>query len=149
MKLAALASIALTLLVMAALAFLAQQSRQMQPAVGMADGHLRPCPPKPNCICSEQDTPAHQRIEPLQADWPELREAIRQMGGVIHQDDGRYLHASFRSALFGFVDDLEARLDEHGRIQVRSASRVGHSDLGANRRRIERLRQCIEALNSC
>jgi uncharacterized protein (DUF1499 family) len=50
-----------------------------------------------------------------------------------------YLHATFASPLFGFVDDLEAR--RKGEIiHVRSASRVGHSDFGANRRRIERIR---------
>jgi uncharacterized protein (DUF1499 family) len=53
---------------------------------------------------------------------------------------GDYLAATFRTPLLGFIDDLEARLDrEAGVIQLRSASRVGHSDLGANRKRIERL----------
>jgi len=145
-KLAALASVAVLILIMAALAFLAQKSRQMQPEAGMVNHHLRPCPEQPHCMCSEPGTPAHQRVEPLKADWPTLREALQRMGGTIHQDDGHYLHASFRSPLFGFVDDLEARLDKPGLIQIRSASRVGHSDLGANRRRIERLRQCIDAL---
>jgi uncharacterized protein (DUF1499 family) len=45
---------------------------------------------------------------------------------------------TFASALFGFVDDLEIRIDaEVGSIHLRSASRVGKSDLGANRKRVE------------
>jgi uncharacterized protein (DUF1499 family) len=56
-------------------------------------------------------------------------------------DTGSYLHAECRSALFGFVDDLELQLrPDRSLIAVRSASRVGYSDLGANRRRVEELR---------
>ena len=54
---------------------------------------------------------------------------------------GTYLHAEFRSAVFRFVDDVEFHADEAaGVIQVRSGSRIGFSDLGVNRRRIEAIR---------
>ena len=56
----------------------------------------------------------------------------------------RYVHAAFRAMMF--IDDLEAYLPEGSNvIQVRSASRVGHSDLGANRRRVEALRQAFSS----
>jgi len=56
-----------------------------------------------------------------------------------------YVHAEFRSALFGYVDDFEARLDERERrIEVRSASRSGTSDLGVNRRRVATIRAALE-----
>ena len=52
-----------------------------------------------------------------------------------------HLHAECRSRLLGFVDDLELELrPEEGLIAVRSASRLGYSDLGVNRRRVETLR---------
>lgn len=55
-----------------------------------------------------------------------------------------YLHASQTSLIFRFVDDLEfVLMPEQNRIDVRSASRVGYSDFGVNRRRIERLRQTL------
>jgi uncharacterized protein (DUF1499 family) len=55
-----------------------------------------------------------------------------------------YLHAECRSALFGFVDDLELHLRvSEGVIAVRSASRLGYSDLGVNRRRVEILRTSL------
>jgi hypothetical protein len=59
---------------------------------------------------------------------------------VVEMADG-YLHATVSSALFGFVDDLELYADKpHGLLQVRSVSRLGDSDLGVNRRRLDTLR---------
>lgn len=56
--------------------------------------------------------------------------------------DERYLHAEFTSLLFRFVDDVEFLIDEDRReVHFRSASRVGYSDLGANRARMEQLRR--------
>ena len=53
----------------------------------------------------------------------------------------RYLHAEFKSALLGFVDDVQFMADPAaGVIHMRSASRVGYSDLGANRKRVENIR---------
>ncbi len=55
-----------------------------------------------------------------------------------------YLHAECRSSVFGFVDDLELQLrPSDGIIAVRSASRLGHSDFGVNRKRIETLRNAL------
>ena len=55
-------------------------------------------------------------------------------------DDANYLHAECRSAVVGFVDDLEIHLrpGEHT-LAVRSASRKGYYDFGVNRRRLEAL----------
>jgi len=52
----------------------------------------------------------------------------------------QYLHAEFRSAVFGFVDDVEFYVSPPGTLQVRSASRTGYSDFGVNRERVETLR---------
>lgn len=52
-----------------------------------------------------------------------------------------YLHAEVRSLVFRFVDDIEFKLSpDQGLIQIRSSARVGYSDFGVNRRRIERIR---------
>ena len=60
----------------------------------------------------------------------------------------RYIHAEFTSALFRFVDDVEFLLDSETKtIHVRSASRVGYSDLGVNRRRVEEIRSRFDTLN--
>ncbi len=129
------------------LVFKAQASKEGQ-APGMYAGQLSPCSSKPNCVRSEAGTPADKRVAPLpvatspEAAWQQLAAAIESTGGVVVGRNDDYLAATYTSALFGFVDDLEARLDPAaGVIQLRSASRQGHSDLGANRTRVERLRQ--------
>jgi len=61
-------------------------------------------------------------------------------------DAPEYLHAECRSAFFGFVDDLEMHLRaKQNLIAVRSASRLGRSDFGVNKKRIEELRQSLRA----
>ena len=59
-----------------------------------------------------------------------------------------YLHAEATSQLLRFVDDLEIRVDEAERlIHIRSASRVGHSDLGVNRQRVESIRKLFNSMD--
>lgn len=106
---------------------------------------LAPCPQKPNCVSSESVSPEH-KVEALpliqddaQKSWNQLIQAIRQSGGDIVVDDGRYGHAVFTSGIFRFKDDVEVALrDQH--ISIRSASRAGTSDFGVNRKRVEKIR---------
>lgn len=118
-----------------------------------ADGKLRKCPASPNCVCSEGGEDAGHTClsltfteEPAAA-WKRLADIINTMpNGKVVRDDGNYLHAEFTSRLFRFVDDLECRLDPAGKtIALRSASRVGHSDLGVNAARVAELRKRFEA----
>jgi uncharacterized protein (DUF1499 family) len=68
--------------------------------------------------------------------------ALLDLGGVIVLVENGYLAATFQSPLFRFVDDVELRLDRpSGVIHIRSASRVGRSDLGKNRERVEAIRR--------
>ena len=116
------------------------------PKVQLADGRLRACPKSPNCVSSESDN-ASSRVEPLtfqgppEKTWGDLKETIREMGGKIQEEHDGYLWATFTSRLFRFVDDVEFRMvSTDGTIHVRSGSRVGYSDLGVNRRRVEKVR---------
>lgn len=64
---------------------------------------------------------------------------------IVEEQPG-YLHAVFTSLVFRFQDDVEILRDADAQVlHVRSASRVGHSDLGVNRKRVERLRQRFQA----
>ncbi len=122
-------------------------SHLSNPGVGIEDGTLRPCPDSPNCICSEPytETDAAHQISPVKlsgkniaAPWKLLKQAVIEQGGVIITEREDYLHAEFTSPVFRFVDDLELRMDRQNRtVHIRSASRVGRSDLGANRKRVE------------
>ena len=113
--------------------------------IGLDQGRLRPCPSSPNCVCSEGDDPS---VEPLtyagsgQEAFQSLVDLIESQPRVdLITVEGAYAHAVFRTPVFRFRDDLEVRLDEpNSVIHVRSASRLGYSDLGANRKRVESLR---------
>ena len=77
--------------------------------------------------------------------WPQVQDAVSALPRVqIVKATDVYLHAECKSSLLGFVDDLELQLrPSEGLITIRSASRVGFSDLGVNRRRVERLRAAL------
>ena len=115
--------------------------------IGAVAGQLAACPDSPNCVSSQSTDPKHA-IAPLRYEGPEekaWKRLIEAVSGMkrsrIVVAGERYLRAEFTSALFGFVDDVEFLLDEGaGVIHVRSASRVGYSDLGVNRRRVEEVR---------
>ena len=118
-----------------------------QSRVGLVSGHLSACPDSPNCVCSE-DVAASATIAPLQFNdaaataWQRARAAIIASGGQIQKEEPHYLWASFTTKWLRFVDDVELRLDvEHHVIHIRSASRVGYSDFGVNRDRVEKIRQ--------
>ena len=111
---------------------------------------LRPCSGSPNCVSSLADRARH-RVEPLwvkgdsKAAWTAAVKAVASItrARIVHQEP-TYLHAEVRSLLFGFIDDLELVLHPAtGRIDVRSASRTGHWDLGVNRARVEHLRRAL------
>jgi uncharacterized protein (DUF1499 family) len=114
-------------------------------AAGLVDGRLVKCHTKPNCVCSEQKDDTDHYIEPiiiLQITTDEtsiiLKETIQELGGTMQTETGTYIAATFSSAVFGFIDDLEIRIDSaQNVIHIRSASRIGHSDFGVNRKRTE------------
>jgi uncharacterized protein (DUF1499 family) len=112
---------------------------------GLRGGHLQECPVTPNCVVSEDVD--GKNIDPIDISgmeasvaWQRLNEAVVATGGEVKEDDGHYLRATYSSAVFRFIDDFEARLDEENNvIHLRSASRVGHGDMGANQKRVVRI----------
>ncbi|MEM9556403.1 MAG: DUF1499 domain-containing protein [Acidobacteriota bacterium] len=136
----------------------ARQSRGLAPAPDAAtilsSAQLPRCPETPNCVSSQAADPL-QVVEPFELD-PSLDAAprdelerlltvARDAGGVVVERVDGFAHLEFTSPLFGFVDDIYLLLDETGeRIDIRSASRVGSSDLGANRERVETLRAAFQ-----
>jgi uncharacterized protein (DUF1499 family) len=119
--------------------------------LGATDGKLAACPDKPNCVASQADDAAHH-AEPLRftttpgVAWARLVRVVTAMPRVtVVTADDDYLHAEFASLLFRFTDDVEFVLDpENQVIHFRSAARVGHSDMGVNRERIEAIRAAFD-----
>jgi len=121
--------------------------------LGVRGGKLAACPNSPNCVSSQSTDTVHQ-IAPLTFNTtPEqaianLKTIIQSLPRtIIITESQDYLYAEFKSALMGFVDDVEFYLDRNANvIQVRSASRLGQSDLGVNRKRIETIRAKLNEL---
>lgn len=112
--------------------------------LGVQNNQLAGCPDSPNCVCSFESRDSH-RVAPLNATLAQVKAALAQMPRVqIVQEDGDYLYAEFTTRLMGYVDDVEFLADPaQGIVHVRSASRLGYSDMGVNRERIEAIRTLI------
>ncbi len=130
--------------------------------LGARDGRLQPPSLTPNSVSSQAglypDHPqrSYAQIEPLRFKGSgaqamhQLTDLVRTTPGatVMTQTPG-YLHAEMRTRWLKFTDDLEFLLDEPASlIHVRSASRLGQLDFGANRKRVELLRAQFEAVQS-
>ncbi len=120
--------------------------------LGLQGGRLAPCPDSPNCVSSQAERDG-QVVLPFTLDRPvgAAKSVLKQVIAALPRtrlicEEENYLHFEFRSLIFRFVDDVEFHFDAAAKtIQVRSASRVGHSDLGVNRRRIETIRRLFSA----
>lgn len=120
--------------------------------LGVLDGRLAPCPDSPNCVSTQAQDPEHS-IAPLvfQGDVTTALETLSEIVGQlprtrVTEKSENYLCVEFRSALFRFVDDVEFFAEpDSGRIHMRSASRIGYSDLGVNRDRIELIRRLFQS----
>jgi uncharacterized protein (DUF1499 family) len=124
------------------------------PTLGISDGQLKPCPESPNCV-SSQATDKQHTIAPIVFNGT-VKQAQTQLLTVINTWDRSkvivvkedYIRVEFTSAIMRFIDDVEFYFPtlsmakdntEKTVIQVRSASRIGESDLGVNRERIEKI----------
>ncbi len=124
------------------------------PDLGVKEGKLKAPSARPNSVSSQADLwPAHPqqayaRIAPLAvngdaaAAMARVKAAVEaSAGAAVVKADGDYLYAQFTTPLMRYTDDAEFWFDRAaGVVQVRSASRLGESDMGANRKRIEALR---------
>ena len=108
---------------------------------------LGDCPTSPNCQGSESSRPA-QSVDRFALNQP-ADDAIATLANIVETypatkiitRDERYLHATFATKLMGYTDDVEFLVsDDKQSVQVRSASRLGKSDLGANKKRVTALR---------
>lgn len=124
---------------------------------------LRPCPKSPNCVNSLYKEDQKHYIKAIKTRAPQNPDnTIEDAETVTHQNrdhllevlntlekvkvvqvGDNYIKAEFSSKVFSFVDDVEFLILPE-KIEVRSASRTGYHDMGANRRRIEKIRNLFE-----
>jgi uncharacterized protein (DUF1499 family) len=122
--------------------------------LGIESGSLSPCPASPNCVVS-QHADAKHAIAPItyHITRDKARETLLKVltvvprTQIIKQTDN-YVHAISKSRIFKFVDDVEFYFpSDKSIIHIRSASRVGDSDFGVNRTRLEQIRLALRDLN--
>ena len=110
---------------------------------------LKACPTSPNCVLSTAAADEKHRVTPFPFTGSPTDALARVKAAalsfprtaVVEEAPG-YLRMTFTSAVFRFVDDVEFEVDEAAKVvNVRSASRVGRSDFGVNRKRVEAIRK--------
>lgn len=125
--------------------------------LGIHNGRLQPPARTPNSVSSQAalypEHPMRAQAEiaplPVRGSGASTIAAIRAIveatpGAKIVTSERDYLYVRYTTRWMRFVDDTEFWFDPAADvIQVRSASRVGRSDFGANRQRIEQVRQRI------
>ncbi|MFT5573704.1 MAG: hypothetical protein ACI9FR_002639 [Cryomorphaceae bacterium] len=119
--------------------------------LGVTNGKLAELPGSPNAV-SSQTGQSSKQVEalPLKGSVVETKgiiiDCLSKMGGnkiTVQTDD--YIHAVFTSRLFRFKDDVEFYIDAiSGQVHFRSGSRVGYSDMGANRKRYQGFRELYQ-----
>jgi uncharacterized protein (DUF1499 family) len=123
-------------------------------SLGVDNGHLSSCPASDNCVVS-QDGDSKHAIDPIpyHIDRDAARKTLLKVltvvprTEVIEQTDN-YIHALSKSRIFKFIDDVEFYFPANEPvIHLRSAARLGESDLGVNRRRLEQIRLALRDLN--
>lgn len=131
--------------------YLGYQSQMASPRE-LDNTKLAHCPDTPNCICTEYPEDKSHFTQAIPFSEIEstnivqlINNAIMLSGGVIKSTKDNYISATYTSSIFRFVDDFEIRIDYKNKlIHMRSASRVGHSDLGVNLKRINHFRHILE-----
>jgi len=123
--------------------------------LGVASGQLAKCPDSPNCVSTTSARPDQSMPTiPFTGSAADAMNALKSVIGTMPRSriitaDEHYLHAEFRSRVFGYVDDVEFFIHAaNAVIHFRSSSRIGYSDLGANRERMLEIRERFERSRS-
>lgn len=119
--------------------------------LGIIDGKLNECGEYPNCVCTDSQKESH-KIDylPFKPEIENQKEYLKSVIAKIPRtklivEKENYLYYEFRSLAWRFIDDVEFYFNENTKqIHMRSASRIGTNDFGANRNRIENIRKLYE-----
>ena len=108
---------------------------------------LKKCPSSPNCVCTIDAEVSKKKMDALSysGSMSDAKTAVKEMidamkNTQLQAEEADYLHFTFKTSLGGFIDDVEFEFDDaNKKINFRSASRVGYSDMGANKRRMKKV----------
>jgi uncharacterized protein (DUF1499 family) len=124
------------------------------PKLGIKTEQLTPCPNSPNCVVSQISDKEHFILPILFSGTQQdaQQRLLKILENFAHTNivsvRENYIRVEFRTKVFGFVDDAEFYFSQTENnkitINVRSASRIGYSDFGVNRKRIEQIRNIFK-----
>ena len=133
--------------------FLANCTGSRPDDLGIRSGKLKPCPPTPNCVSSmENPSDKEHYMSPVafSRSVPELIYVIKKSienrpRTQIIKEEPAYIYFENTSLIMRYVDDSEFFVDEKKKeLHFRSASRLGSSDIGVNRKRMSELLEAIQ-----
>jgi len=116
---------------------------------GIINGKFKLCPKTPNCVSTMAPKEDKHYISPISY-YSSQEEAVEKIIQIINSfkrstiivKEIDYIHAIFSTKLLKFKDDVEFYFDDQNKIiHFKSASRIGSSDLGTNRKRMEKIRK--------
>lgn len=111
---------------------------------------IKDCPESPNCVSTKATKDTHY-VEPIHFNkTPEdFKKFVEQIlikfprTKLAHLENN-YAHIEFTSLIFRFTDDVELFFDPaESKIHIRSASRIGHSDMGVNKKRVLKIKEIV------
>ncbi len=121
------------------------QNNRVPANLGQLEGKLHPMPASPNAVSSQTDD-REKLVAPLPfsgdagSSLDAIEKIIKSHGATVVRRDGHYIHAVYTTRGMKFKDDVEfLAVPEESLVHFRSASRVGHSDMGVNRKRYEKI----------
>ncbi len=126
----------------------------MKNKIGMTNNKFNPCPGSPNCVSSMSENKKHH-ISPISYNTLSPNSAKQLIITILQNkkrytiltNNKQYLHATYTSSFFKFVDDIEFYLPPDKKIiHIKSASRVGYFDFSANRRRLNKITKLFQKL---
>ena len=122
--------------------------------IGITNGRFHPCPNSPNCVSTQSNDEKHKMIPikynaSLEQAKLKILDIIKSLKRTrIKTKTDNYIHIEFRTAIFRFVDDVEFYFDDTEKIiHFRSAARLGYSDLGVNRKRMDFITKLFHKTN--
>lgn len=127
-------------------------NNKLPDGLGVTDGLLKVCSKSPNCISTQAESnDTIHYIEPIifvgePKDTQLLIESymLTQERGRIVASSFGYVHFEVKSKLIGYIDDVEFYFPEADSVvHIRSASRVGYSDMGVNRERVRKIHNLL------
>jgi len=117
------------------------------PEKPVAGAGLPACGLLPNCVNSQsgEGRKTYAPIPATAGQWQYLKHWLAsQSDWIVTTDSGNFVQAVAKTPLMHFSDDVQLLFVEDAQvIQVRSSSRLGIGDMGANRRRVKMLHLLI------